>query len=320
MADGRLFSAVDYTPQLATLVKAPPAGDAWLHEIKFDGYRIGARVTKSGVTLTSRNGKDWTASFPEVVKAVAALKLEDALIDGEVAIVRPDGRTSFQDLQHALSGSSSRSGLVYFAFDLLRCNGASLVTLPLEDRKARLREVVARDRTGRLLFSDHIIGDGQALLEHARTLGLEGIVSKRRQAPYRPGRGTDWTKTKLLQRQEFVIGGYTDQAGSKGVLGALLLGCYGDDGQLAFTGSVGTGFSQKVASDLRQRLLGLARRTCPFSLKPEAAQARHAHWVTPSLVCEVAFTEWTSDGRIRHPSFQGLRADKAPRDVRREGP
>lgn len=307
---------MDYTPQLATLVKAPPAGDAWLHEIKFDGYRIGARVTKSGVTLTSRNGKDWTQSFPEVAKAIAALGLRDTLIDGEVAVVRPDGRTSFQDLQHALSGSGARSGLVYFAFDLLRCDGTSLVPLPLEDRKTRLRTVLAPDRSGRLRYSDHIVGDGQALLEHARTLGLEGIVSKRRHTPYRPGRGTDWTKTKLLRRQEFVIGGYTDQVGSKGVLGALLLGCYDEDGQLAFTGSVGTGFSQKVADDLRRRLHGLARRTCPFSAKPDALQARQAHWVTPALACEVTFTEWTADGRIRHPSFQGLRDDKDPKDVR----
>jgi bifunctional non-homologous end joining protein LigD len=312
------WCAVDYTPQLATLVKTPPPGDAWLHEIKYDGYRIGARITKGGITLTSRNGKDWTASFPEVVKAIAALGLKDSLIDGEVAMVRPDGRTSFQDLQHALSGSGPRARLVYFAFDLLRHDGHSLTGMPLEDRKARLHAIIAGDKSGRLRYSDHIIGDGQALLDHARTLGLEGIISKKRGAPHRPGRGTDWTKTKLLRRQEFVVGGYTDQAGSRGVLAALLLGCYDDDGHLQFTGSVGTGFSQKVATDLRQRLDRLARATCPFHTKPDAVQARQARWVTPSLVCEVAFGEWTADGRIRHPSFQGLRTDKAPKDVRLE--
>jgi bifunctional non-homologous end joining protein LigD len=309
---------VDYTPQLATVVKTPPAGDAWLHEIKYDGYRIGARVTKDGVTLTSRNGLDWTKSFPEVVKAVGALGLKDSLLDGEVAIVRPDGRTSFQDLQHALSGAGPRAGLVYFAFDLLRHNGKPLTALPLEVRKERLRAVVAKDTSGRLRYSDHIVGDGHALLEHARALGLEGIISKKRQAPHRSGRGTDWTKTKLLRRQEFVIGGYTDQIGSKGVLGALLLGCYDDEGRLLFTGSVGTGFGQKVAADLRRTLESLARQTCPFSSKPDATQAKNAHWVTPSLVCEVAFGEWTADGRIRHPSFQGLRRDKAAKDVRRD--
>ncbi len=309
---------VKYAPQLATLVRMPPSGDAWLHEIKFDGYRIGARVAPGGVTLTSRNGHDWTKAFPEIVTAVAALGLKDSLLDGEVAIVRPDGRTSFQDLQQALAGSGSRAGLVYFVFDLLRLGGRSLAALPLEERKARLREAVSGDTSGRIRYSDHVAGNGAALLGHARALKLEGIVSKRRTAPYRPGRSPDWTKTKLVQRQEFVIGGFTDQTGSTGVLGALLLGCYDEAGHLEFTGSVGTGFSQAVAAELRRRLDGLIRTTCPFRVKPDALQARRARWVTPSLVCEVSFSEWTSDGRIRHPSFQGLRGDKPARDVRRE--
>ncbi len=286
---------------------------------EIDGYRIGARVTKAGVTLTSRNGLDWTKSFPEVVKAVDALGLKDSLVDGEVAIIRPDGRTSFQDLQQALSGSGPRAGLIYFTFDLLRHNGRSLATLPLEERKERLRTITAKDTSGRLRYSDHIVGDGHALLEHARALGLEGIISKKRQAPHRPGRGADWTKTKLLRRQEFVIGGFTDQVGSKGVLGALLLGCYDEEGHLFFTGRVGTGFSQKVAADPgRRKLEGPRARPARFGTRPDAAQARNAHWVTPALVCEVAFGEWTADGRIRHPSFQGLRKDKAPKDVRRD--
>jgi bifunctional non-homologous end joining protein LigD len=307
----------DYAPQLATLVKEPPSGDGWLHEIKFDGYRIGCRVRGGRVTLISRNGKDWTAAFPDVVAAAAELSATDALIDGEVAIVLPDGRTSFQMLQNAFSGGTTRGTLVYFVFDLLRLDGERLTALPLVERKSRLRALIGGRKTGRIRYADHVEGNGRAFLDQACRLGLEGIISKRASEPYRPGRHGDWVKTKCVQQQEFVIGGFTDPEGSRAGIGALLIGYY-ENSRLVFSGKVGTGFTQKSALDMRRKLKPIGQKTCPFDPPPEGWLGRNAHWVKPRLVGEVVFTEWTSDGKIRHPSFQGLRADKKPAEVRRE--
>ncbi len=308
---------MDYTPQLASLVKVPPSGDEWLHEIKFDGYRIGCVIRGGRVSLITRNGNDWTRTFPEIADAGGKLSASDALLDGEIAIVMPDGRTSFQALQNALSGGGSRAALVYFVFDLLRLEGASLMSLPLETRKTRLRALLGKRKDGRIRYADHVIGNGAAFFEQARLLGVEGIVSKRRHGKYVPGRHGGWVKTKISQRQEFVIGGFTDPEGARAGLGALLLGYY-DASRLVFAGRVGTGFTQKLALDLRRRLEALERKTTPFDPPPGGPLARSAHWVSPTLVCEVTFTEWTGDGLIRHPSFQGLRADKKPRQVIRE--
>jgi len=307
----------DYVPQLATLVATPPSGDDWLHEIKYDGYRIGARVRKGRVTLYTRNGNDWTAAFPEIATAVANLDLDEAVIDGEAAVVLPDGRTSFQALQN--TGAGNRGTLVYFVFDLLRLNGENIEELPLDERKARLKKIVGGRSTGRIRFSEHIDGNGDAFFAEACRAGLEGIVSKRRDQPYRAGRHGGWVKTKCVQRQEFVIGGFTDPEGMRAGLGALLIGYYEGD-RLVFCGKVGTGFSHKLALDLRARLDGIEQKTSPFVPPPPGGLGRNAHWVKPALVGEVMFTEWTSDGKIRHPSFQGLRADKDPRQITREKP
>jgi len=306
----------DYVPQLATLVKAPPSGDEWLHEIKYDGYRIGCRIRRGRVTLLSRNGKDWTAAFPEIVDAAAALDVDDTLLDGEVAMVLPDGRTSFQALQNAAVGS--RSSLAYFVFDLLRVNGERLERLPLEERKTRLRTLLGRTRK-RIRYSGHVDGSGETFFAQACKSGLEGIISKRRDQPYRAGRHGDWVKTKCVQRQEFVIGGFTDPEGSRIGIGALLVGYY-DGARLVFSGKVGTGFTHTVALDLRRKLERIEQDTCPYEPPPPRSVGRHAHWVKPQLVGEVVFAEWTEDGKIRHPSFQGLRADKKPRQVHREQP
>lgn len=306
----------EYTPQLAQLVREAPAGDEWIHEIKYDGYRIGCRIRNGKVTLISRNGNDWTPSFPEIAKAAAALPTKDALLDGEVAVLRPDGRTSFQDLQNLATGVGSRGSLVYFVFDLLRLNGERFDRMPLLERKRRLETLVGRG-SDRIRYSDHVLGDGTRFLEHACRAGLEGIISKLANEPYRPGRQRDWVKTKCTHRQEFVIGGFTEPEGRRQGIGALLVG-YRDAERLVFAGKVGTGFTHATALDLRRRLDRIERRDCPFEPPPEGPLARRAHWVKPELVCEVAFTEWTADGRIRHPSFQGLRADKRPADVRRE--
>jgi DNA ligase D-like protein (predicted ligase) len=308
----------DYVPQLARLVAAPPSGDEWLHEIKYDGYRIGARVRKGRVTLYTRNGNDWTGAFPQIAAAVEKLRLDDALIDGEAAMVLPDGRTSFQAMQNA-SGPSKRGTLVYFVFDLLRLNGDNLQALALAERKARLKKLVGAKKTGPIRYSDHIQGNGNAFFAEACRAGLEGIVSKRRDEPYRAGRHGGWLKTKCVQRQEFVIGGFTDPEGVRAGIGALLIGYY-EEGRLVFCGKVGTGFTHKVALDLRATLDRIEIKTSPFAPPPSGPLGRHAHWARPDLVCEVVFTEWTSDGKIRHPSFQGLRKDKNPKEIGRERP
>ena len=308
----------DYVPQLATLVDKPPSGGEWLHEIKYDGYRIGARVRKGRVSLYTRNGNDWTAAFPEVADVVGTLGLDDGLIDGEVAVVLPDGRTSFQALQNTGAGAN-RGTLVYFVFDLLRLNGQNLGSLPLEERKARLKKLVGGRSTGRIRFSEHIEGNGEAFFAEACRAGLEGIVSKRRDHPYRAGRHGGWVKTKCVQRQEFVVGGFTDPEGLRAGIGALLIGYYEAD-RLVFCGKVGTGFTHKLALELRARLERIEQKTCPFTPPPAGRLGRNAHWVKPELVCEVVFTEWTTDGKIRHPSFQGLRADKDPKEITREKP
>ena len=308
-----------YRSQLATLAKEPPRGDGWLHEIKFDGYRIGCRIRNGRATLISRTGKDWTHAFPEIVDAAAPLGAHDALIDGEVVVVLPDGRTSFHSLQRARTGQGGRTSLVYFVFDLLRLEGERLDRLPLEERKARLRKLVGRRKSGRIRYTEHVEGQGGAFFEQACRLGLEGVTSKRRDLPHREGRHGGWMKTKCTLRQEFVIGGFTDPKGMRAGLGALVIGYYEGD-RLVFSGKVGTGFTHKDALDLRRGLDAIAQTSSPFRPPPPGRLGRTAHWVKPTLVCEVVFTEWTGDGTIRHPSFQRRRADKKPREVVREWP
>jgi bifunctional non-homologous end joining protein LigD len=307
-----------YKPQLARLVKDPPEGDDWLHEMKYDGYRIGCRIDGSAVRLISRNGKDWTAAFPEICEAALKLGVRRALIDGEVAIVLPDGRTSFQDLQNAFSGGSRR-GLVYFAFDLLHVGGETLLRRPLTERKEELLRLVGKPGArSRIRYSEHVAGQGARMFAEACRLKLEGIVSKRRDSEYKTGRSDAWVKTKCVLRQEFVIGGFTDPEGARQGIGALLVGYYDDQERLAFAGKVGTGFTTAGSLDLRRKLDALERSECPFTPRPAGWLGKHAHWVKPSLVCEVVFTEWTGEGKIRHPSFQGLRRDKKPAEVRKE--
>jgi bifunctional non-homologous end joining protein LigD len=306
-----------YQPQLALLVKEAPKGDGWLHEAKYDGYRIGARVVGKSVELVSRRDQDWTAAFPGVADAVRELELESALFDGEVAILASDGKTSFQLLQNAFENGVARNA-VYFVFDLLALGGEDISKLPLETRKARLAEVVGSRQDGVIRYASHIVGDGPAVHRQACAMGLEGIVSKRRDATYKwAKRDPSWQKVKCVLRQEFVIGGFTEPEGSREGIGALLIGYYDDEGALVYCGKVGTGFTHAFAREIRKRLDAIATSKVPFAeTPPEAARAR---WVRPELVGEVQFTEWTNDGTLRHPSFQGMRADKKPRDVRREG-
>jgi bifunctional non-homologous end joining protein LigD len=305
-----------YRAQLATLAKEPPRGAGWLHEVKYDGYRIGAAVERGRATLWSRNGKDWTAQFPEVAEAVARLAVKTALLDGEVAILLPDGRTSFQALQKAFGGV--RRGVVYLAFDLLHVDGEDLSPLPLVARKARLEALLGRREGGVVQYAPHVEGEAEPIWRAACGRGLEGIVSKRRDAPYAPGRGPSWLKVKCTLRQELVVGGFTDPEGSREGIGALLVGHHDGTGALRFAGKVGTGYTRAVANALRAQLDRLEQRDCPFTPRPAGWLGKHAHWVKPELVAEIEFTEWTEGGSIRHPSFQGLRKDKRARDVVRE--
>jgi bifunctional non-homologous end joining protein LigD len=223
-------------------------------------------------------------------------------------MVMEDGRTSFAALQQAAAGTASHTPLVYFVFDLLRLNGERLDQLPLEERKRRLRALVGAKQTGRVRYAEHILGEGEKLFEHATRIGLEGIISKRRDLPYEPGRSDSWRKSKVIQRGVFVIGGVTDPEGSRVGLGALLVG-YCDESRLIFAGRVGTGFSHAFAVELRERLDKLAQKHCPFDPPIVKGPERLAHWVKPVLMCEATYTEWTNDGRLRHPVFVKLRKD-----------
>src|SRR5262245_57619017 len=269
----------EYDPQLATIVKTPPDGDRWIHEIKYDGYRIGCVISGDRVRLISRNGNDWTDVFPSIADAARALRTRDALIDGEVAMLLPDGRTSFAAIQQAAAGTASHAPLVYFVFDLLRLDGQRLDRLPLEERKARLQALVGAGT--RIRYAEHIVGNGQQLLEHAALIGLEGIISKRRDLPYYPGRHDSWRKSKVRKRGTFVIGGVTDPEGTRAGIGALLVG-YFSGPRLVFAGRVGTGFSQTYARELRTRLDTLAQKACPFDPPILKGPERLAHWVKPS--------------------------------------
>ncbi len=306
-----------YEPQLATLARQPPAGDGWLHEIKYDGYRMGCAISPDGVRLTSRNGLDYTGALPELVAEAKTLPVTSALLDGEVVVLLEDGRASFQALQQAMSDRKARAGLVYLVFDLLEVDGTLLLEQPLEARKERLAQLL-RGRATRLRYSDHVIGHGDAFFAQATKLGVEGIVSKRRDGAYQPGRRSGWLKIKCLREQPFVVGGFTDQEGMVGGLGALLVGHY-ENGRLTFAGRVGTGFTQKIGSALLERLRPLARRTSPFDPPPAGPLARTAHFVEPALVCRVAFAEWTDDDKIRHPVYRGLADGVDPRTVARRG-
>jgi len=310
----------NYDPQQALLVAEPPKGGRWVHEIKLDGFRMGVFVAGRGRTrgarIISRNGTDYTAEFPELVAAAMELPARAALLDGEVVVLDERGRSSFQLLQQI---GVSRRGLAFFAFDLLVLDGADLTPLPLEERKRRLEGLLAQ-RAGVIRYTPHFDTDGATVLAHACRLGAEGIVSKCRTAPYRAGRRSeDWQKTKCVRRQEFVVGGFTDPEGSREGVGAILVGYY-EGTSLRFAGKVGTGrgWNDAFGRRLRELLEPLEVDAPPFEPVPSGALAKRAHWVEPRLVAEVQFAEWTGDGKIRHPSLQGFRADKRPTDVRRE--
>lgn len=305
-------------PSLATLAIKAPEGDNWIHEIKFDGYRLQARIDSGKVNLLTRNGLDWTKKFPAIAKASAALPAKAALLDGELVVEGEDGVSSFSLLQEDLK-SGRQVRLVYYVFDLLHRDGADLKPLPLHDRKQALAELLKRaPKQGPLRLSESIAESGPVLLKHACTMRLEGIVSKRDDAPYRSGRGHDWIKTKCTDRQEFVVAGFVPSTADAGAVGALVLGFY-DKEKLRYAGRVGTGFTHDSARTLYRKFKTLQRGKTPFETLPaEERGARAPVWLEPKQVAEIDFHGWTHGDRIRHGSFQALREDKPAKSVVRE--
>ena len=300
-------------PQLAAHSDKAPEGDEWLHEIKYDGYRLLARIKDGTVRLITRGGLDWTAKFSELAHSLGELPLDSALIDGELVHLEPEGTTGFSGLQDAIS-SGKTGALNFFAFDLLYRDGWNLTDAALEDRKTALAEIISPQAQGILRYSDHQIDRGPAFLRQARSFKLEGIVSKRRTDPYRPGRTRSWLKVKCRNREEFVIIGFTDPDGSREGFGALLVGYYDPQGKLRYAGRVGTGFNAAQLIELRKRLESLVRADPPAPL-PKGVSRKGVHWIEPQLVAEVEFADWTADAIVRQASFQGLREDKDARDV-----
>jgi bifunctional non-homologous end joining protein LigD len=299
-------------PMLATRVEQPPLGDAWIHEIKYDGYRLIAAVSGERVRLYTRNGLDWTGKFQTVADALAAMKLKDVLIDGEVAVAHANGRTDFASLQKSLESGIAK-GVSYFAFDLLAEGAMDLRKLPLTERKARLGKLLAKAKAP-ITLGPYFEGGGADVLEAFREKGLEGMVSKKASSAYQSGRARAWLKVKLVNEQEFIIIGY--QPSAKGRAFASLMLADKVDGKLQYRGNVGAGFNDKTLASLSAQLNKIARAK-PALEVPRLA-AKSAKWVEPKLVAQVKFAEFTGDGAVRHGVFLGLRGDKTANEVRAE--
>ena len=292
-----------------------PEARNWLHEAKYDGYRIIGRTAGDEVTLFSRSGLDWTVRFPAIADALLTFPAESALIDGEVAFVLPNGITDFKSLQEHID--SPHPAIRYFVFDLLSLGGKDLRKKPLKERRALLAKLMSKKGTSNyLVYADYVEGSGPEFFEQACAAGLEGIVSKRADAPYRSGRGRDWLKIKCKRGEEFLIGGYSRSDVKGKPFSSLLLGTFDGD-KLNYSGKVGTGFDSADLDRLARKFRPLERSKSPFEEVP-AAERKGAVWLEPKLVAQIAFTEKTRDGRLRHPSFQGLREDKPAREVHRE--
>jgi len=319
VAGARKTSFPSFTPpQLATLMKQPPRGEGWLHELKFDGYRMLCHWNEGKVQFWSRNKKDWTEKFPGVAKALKTLKVRSVVVDGEIVIMDAQGRTSFQRLQQAMGRTNV--AFIFQIFDMLYLDGYNLTGVALRERKELLQALLSRvPADGPLRYSDHFEGDGEEFLQRACEHGIEGIISKRAESVYESSRSKSWLKIKCGRSQEFVIAGYTPSVKGMAGFGSLILGVY-ERRKLVYAGRVGTGFSLKQRVELARKLDRIARDSSPFAVTPKEPGLRDAHWAEPVLVGAVSFTEWTDDGSIRHPSFQGLREDKSAREVRREIP
>jgi len=304
-------------PELATLVEKAPDGE-WRYEVKFDGYRIMARIDHDEVKLFTRNGHDWTHKLPGQAEALAALHLESAWLDGEMVVVDEEGVPDFQALQNAFE--AGRSGhIVYYLFDLPYLNGVDLREVPVEERRAALAIVLKAGDHPLLRFSDGFEEEPQALLNSACQMRMEGLIGKRLGSPYVSRRSSDWVKLKCKHRQEFVIVGFTDPKGSRSAFGALLLGLHDrDSGELRYAGKVGTGFNEATLASLHDQLKPLQTKKPAVVNPPDGVEFKTVHWLKPRLLAEVAFAEITRDGSVRHAVFHGLRDDKPAKGITEE--
>lgn len=309
-----------YQPQLATLVTHAPEGEQWLSELKYDGYRALTQIHQGKVKMFSRNGHDWSAKWPALVKALSAVPAGSAWLDGEVVAIQADGSISFQALQNAVR-LGKEANLAYFIFDLLYLDGYDVTHLPLRQRKELLQALLGQltaSKDNPLHYSDHMAGHAQEAFNHACLHGLEGIIVKHADSPYQQQRSRDWLKVKCGQRQEFVIGGYTEPAGSRELFGALLLGNYDEKGGLRYAGRVGTGFKQDTLKLVAKHFTSLRTEKTAFINPPRGQDVRGVHWLKPSLVAEIKFAQWTDEGIVRHASFVGLRSDKPAKEITHE--
>ena len=308
---------VKLAPQLATLFASPPLKpQGWIYEIKFDGYRLMTRISGDSIKCFTRNGHDWTARLPALVQAISQMGISSAWLDGEIVVLDDQGVPDFGALQNAFDSASTVS-IVYFVFDLPWLEGMDLRRVKLAERREILRSVLTRNQHNSIRFSETFEHPPQDLLASATQLGLEGVIGKRADSAYTSGRSGSWIKLKTQQRQEFVIGGYTAPRGVRIGLGALMLGVHDTSGQLCYAGNVGTGFKDETLAKLKLRLTKIHSIQNPFAGAPAETRGQ---WVKPQLLAEVAFSEWTSAGRIRHAVFKGLRADKLAQAVVRESP
>lgn len=303
-------------PQLATLVAAPPIDpDAWVYEIKFDGYRLMSRVNGADIKLFTRNGHDWTLKLAPLRSAIASLKLPAGWYDGEIVVPDEDGVPDFGALQRAFDAAHTND-IVLYLFDLPFYAGHDLRAVPLLARRALLQRVLEKASSAQVRFSDVFNAPPESVVAAACKLGLEGIIAKRLDSTYVSRRALTWIKLKCSQRQEFVIGGYTDPQGARSGIGALLLGVHDAQGTLRYAGKVGTGFSERVLDELLAKLRALSANPSPFAKSP--AIGGKPYWVKPTMVAEVSFGEWTRDGHLRHAVFRGLRTDKPAKSIVRE--
>jgi bifunctional non-homologous end joining protein LigD len=311
--------AESFTPELATLVESTPSGD-WSYELKFDGYRILARIENGEVKLFTRNGHDWTARLPRQAQALKALKLDSAWLDGEVIVTNEAGVPDFQALQNAFEAEHG-ANIVYYLFDLMYLNGMDLTAVPLEQRRAALETVLKQADDQSVRFSASFDESAAALLDSACQMNMEGLIGKRLGSPYVNRRSNDWIKLKCKHRQEFVIVGYTEPKGARNGFGALLLGLHDtDSGTLRYAGKVGTGFNETTLHSILAQLQPLEVKKPPVVSPLRGAEARGVHWLQPTLLAEVAYAEMTREGVVRHSVFHGLRQDKPATQITEETP